>query len=260
MEQHSYAFEPEKPLIKNIATYKFVSLDEEWVRSMRCVIRAHCRAYDVWGTILLSTEGINIFVAGTVDSIEQIWSYITSFPMFSDMVYKESYTEIIPFDYLHVKIKKEIIPMGHNIRPEEFTAPRVYATELKQWLDEGRDVVLLDTRNTYEIEHGTFENAMIMPIGEFRTFPTFVEKLDESLKDKTIVTFCTGGIRCEKAGAYMIEQGFNNVFQLEGGILKYFEEVGRDHYNGNCFVFDGRVAVDPALHAVFDNGSSDSSD
>ncbi|MBL7997307.1 MAG: sulfurtransferase [Candidatus Kapabacteria bacterium] len=242
--------------ILNIAAYKFVSLTPEFIRSWRPVLRSYCRAYGLKGTVLLSTEGINLFLAGEDDNLHALLAYIRSHEPFADLQWKESFSSSIPFTRILVKLKKEIIPMGHNINPTEFTAPRVTPAELKQWLDTRNDIVMLDTRNTYEYERGTFANAMTMDIEHFRTFPAFVEQLDESLKDKTIVTFCTGGIRCEKAGAYMVEKGFTNVYQLDGGILKYFEDVGEAHYDGNCFVFDGRGSLDPALHAEFFANSS----
>jgi len=241
------------PTILNISTYKFVSLTLEQITEWRPVWRAECISRGLLGTILLSTEGINVFLGGAPDDINGFWQYLTSIEYFSDMEYKPSYSHSIPFKRMLVKLKKEIIPMGHNITPHLFTAPRVKPNELKQWLENNNDVVLLDTRNQYEIEYGTFDNALTFDIKHFRTFPDYVAKLNPELKDKTIVTFCTGGIRCEKAGAYMIEQGFSKVYQLDGGILKYFEDTGGAHYNGTCFVFDGRVSLDPALQPEEDN-------
>jgi RluA family pseudouridine synthase len=153
-----------------------------------------------------------------------------------------------------VRIKKEIIAFGvEGIRPGVRTSPKLSAVALKQWLDEGREIALFDTRNDYEIKLGTFRGAIPAGIDHFRDFPAAVEKLPESMKDRPIVMFCTGGIRCEKAGPYMESQGFHEVYQLDGGILKYFEEVGGAHYEGECFVFDQRVGVDPALR---ETGSS----
>ena len=147
-----------------------------------------------------------------------------------------------------VRIKKEIIAFGvDGINPARRTSPKLPAAMLKQWLDEGRKVTLLDTRNDYEIKLGTFRGALPAGIDHFRDFPQAVAQLPESLKDEPVVMFCTGGIRCEKAGPYMESQGFRNIHQLDGGILKYFEECGGAHYDGECFVFDQRVGVDPAL-------------
>ncbi len=243
---------PDKPIL-NISTYKFVSLDENWIREIRMDLRAKCREIGVFGTIILSTEGINVFLAGTESQVDAAWSLILAMEPFSDMTYKPSWSETIPFKRMKVKLKKELVPMGHNIDPAKWTAPRVSAVELKQWLDQGKEVILLDTRNNYEVEYGTFENAKLLDIEQFRNFPALVATLDPDLKNKCVVTFCTGGIRCEKAGAYMVEQGFKDLYQLDGGILKYFEEVGEDYYKGGCFVFDDRISLDPALQAEIES-------
>ncbi len=245
-----------KPIL-NISAYKFVTLDPEWIRSIRMEIRSICRERGLRGTIILSPEGINVFLAGSDEQVNGIWDLLRSYPPFADIEdYKPSYSDSTPFKRMKVKIKQELVPMGHNIDPAKWTAPRVSAKELKQWLDEGRDLVMIDTRNTYETEYGSFDKALLLDIKHFRTFPKFVSELDPELKKKTIVTFCTGGIRCEKAGAFMVEQGFENTYQLDGGILKYFEEVGEDHYRGGCFVFDDRISLDPALNAEFDHEST----
>jgi len=157
-----------------------------------------------------------------------------------------------------VKIKKEIIPMGDpEIRPSEFTAPYLPPADLKTWMDEKRDFLLLDTRNDYEIAVGTFEGAKDLGISHFRDFTRATEKLttegfNEVSKDQPIVTFCTGGIRCEKAAALLVKQGFKNVYQLEGGILNYFEQCKDVHYQGQCFVFDWRLAVNGDLQPQSD--------
>lgn len=233
-------------MILNIAFYKFVKLDNLPVRRM--MLRARGEALGLKGTILLSEEGINGFLAGSEESIRDLQSELRESREFSDLVFKESVSEEIPFTRMLVKIKKEIIPMGiQTIVPEERTAPRVTPKELKAWLDQGKDFVLLDTRNDYEIKLGTFEKATDFGLQHFRTFPEALKKAPEEWKKKDIVMFCTGGIRCEKATAYAEEIGYKNVYQLDGGILKYFEDVGGDHYKGECFVFDQRVAVDAAL-------------
>src|SRR6185503_15646103 len=134
------------------------------------------------------------------------------------------------------------------IDPARRPSPKLAARTLKQWLDECRPVTLLDTRNDYEVKLGTFKNARPIGVDHFRDFPDAVRRLPSELKEQPIVMFCTGGIRCEKAGPFMEREGFKNIFQLEGGILKYFEECGGAHYDGECFVFDQRVGVDPSLH------------
>jgi UPF0176 protein len=153
-----------------------------------------------------------------------------------------------PFNRMLVRIKKEIIAFGvEGIDPATRTSPKLPATTLKQWLDEGREIVLLDTRNDYEVKLGTFKNAIPIGVDTFRSFPDAVGRLPDGMKDRPVVMFCTGGIRCEKAGPFMEREGFKQVYQLEGGILKYFEDCGAAHYEGECFVFDQRVGVDPAL-------------
>lgn len=233
---------------KNIAAYKFVTTEESFIQDIRLPLRQALRDLGTRGTVLLSTEGINLFLCGTPEVIDQSWKLITSYPPYSDLTYKESYSSYVTFNRMLVKLKKEIIPSGDpDIAPHNYTGPHVSAETLHSWLSEGRDVVLLDTRNDYEVKLGTFKNAIDLDIDTFRSFKDAVTKLDESIKEKPIVMFCTGGIRCEKASPMMLEMGFKEVYQLDGGILKYFETVGGDHYDGECFVFDHRVAVDSEL-------------
>jgi UPF0176 protein len=225
------------PLI-HIAGYKFTPLDLDNLPSLRTQLKAACAALQIKGTILLSPEGINIMLAGTSDAIQAIKHHLPN-----DIRFREIPCEIMPFKRLLVKLKKEIISMGApGLLMEQAPATRITAQELKQWLDENRDVVLLDTRNDYEIEAGTFENAIDPHIKHFRHFPDAVANLDPTLKEKPVVAFCTGGIRCEKAGLALQQQGFKQVYQLDGGILRYFDECGQAHYNGKCFVFDERIA------------------
>ena len=233
------------PII-NISCYKFVPLDN--LEDRRTALRRRAVELNLKGTVLLSHEGINLFVAGPPDSIHLFVDFLRSDPAFADLKPKESQNEYQPFNRMLVKVKKEIIAFGiDGVAPSQRTSPKLPAKELKRWLDEGRKVHLLDTRNDYEYDLGTFDNAIKMGLDHFREFPEGVSRLPEELKDEPIVMFCTGGIRCEKAGPYMEMAGFRNVYQLDGGILKYFEEVGGAHYNGECFVFDQRVAVDPSL-------------
>jgi UPF0176 protein len=232
--------------IVNIAAYKFVELDQ--LPQRREQIRELARKLDLKGTVLLSEEGINLFIAGTRATIDEFLAELRADSRLSDLPVKESLSERQPFTRMLVKIKHEIISFGvEGIDPRQRTSPKLPPEQLKQWLDEGRLVHLLDTRNDYEVEVGTFSNAHVLGIDHFREFPEAIDSLPASMKDEPIVMFCTGGIRCEKAGPLMQERGFRNVFQLDGGILKYFEECGGEHYDGDCFVFDQRVAVDPQL-------------
>jgi UPF0176 protein len=232
--------------IVNIAAYKFVALPD--LHSLRTRLLALCRSWELKGTILLSAEGINLFVAGAADKIDLLLAELRGISGLEDLQLKISETEHQPFTRMLVRVKKEIIAFGvEGINPGKHTSPKLAATELKQWLDEGRPVTLLDTRNDYEVKLGTFKNARTIGIDYFREFPDAVRKLPPELKEQPIVMFCTGGIRCEKAGPFMEREGFKHIFQLEGGILKYFEQCGGAHYDGECFVFDQRVGLDPSL-------------
>jgi UPF0176 protein len=232
--------------ILNIAAYKFVSLDP--LPSLRDALKSRCLALNLKGTILLAPEGINLFLASGEDNIAAFKHELADDARFSDMLFKDSRSETQPFGKLLVKIKQEIIPFGKpDINPAKQPAERLSAQTLKAWLDDGRELVLLDTRNAFEIKHGTFKNATDFAIDHFRNFPRAAEHADPSLKEKTIVTFCTGGIRCEKAAPYLIQQGYKHVYQLDGGILKYFEQCGKSHFDGECFVFDERIALDADL-------------
>ncbi len=233
--------------VVNIAAYKFVTLDR--LEERRTVLRALTERLGLKGTILLSEEGINSFLAGSRQAIDEYLSTLRQEPEFADIEVKESLSDDQPFSRMLVRIKKEIIAFGvDGIDPREKTSKRITAKELKQWYDEGREFTILDTRNDYEIELGTFKNAIPAGVNHFRDFPEAVEKLPEEFQDRPVVTFCTGGIRCEKAGPFMEQAGFRDIYQLDGGILKYFEECGGEHYDGDCFVFDKRVALDPELN------------
>lgn len=232
--------------VTNISAYRFAPLTD--LKALRSRLLDIGRALGLKGTILLSTEGINLFLAGQPEAIESLVAELRALPGLADLAPKYSASAEQPFRRLLVRIKKEIIAFGvEGIDPALHSSPRLSARELKQWLDEGRPVTLLDTRNDYEIKLGTFKGALVPGIDHFRDFPAAVRRLPESLKKQPVVTFCTGGIRCEKAAPLLEREGFEQVWQLEGGILKYFEEVGGAHYEGECFVFDQRVGVDPAL-------------
>jgi len=233
--------------IVNIAAYKFAALTE--LPSLRSRLLGLCRGWQLKGTILLSEEGINLFVAGQDREINCLLAELRAVPGLGDLTPKISLTEHQPFRRMLVRLKKEIIAFGvAGIAPARRTSPKLSARELKQWLDEGRPITLLDTRNDYEVKLGTFKHALAIGIDHFRDFPAAVRKLPPALKEQPIVMFCTGGIRCEKAGPFMEQEGFKNIFQLDGGILKYFEECAGAHYDGECFVFDQRVGLDPELH------------
>ena len=230
----------------NISAYKFTPLND--LAALRQRLLEVSAAAELKGTILLSPEGINFCVAGTRANTDLLLDEIRTVPGLEILPTKESESADQPFNRMLVKIKREIIAFGiDGIDPARQPTRKITATTLKQWLDEGRPVTLLDARNDYEIRMGTFRGAMPARTRHFREFPDAVRKMPEAMKDQVVVTFCTGGIRCEKAGPFLEQAGFKNVLQLDGGILRYFEECGGAHYEGECFVFDRRVGVDPHL-------------
>jgi UPF0176 protein len=233
----------------NIAAYKFSPLTD--LQAWRERLRTQCKLWKLRGTILLSPEGINLFVAGGRTEIESLLVLLKAIPGLEGLQAKLSVSDHQPFNRMLVRIKREIIAFGvPGISPGLKTSPKLAPQELKRWLDEGRPITLLDTRNDYEVKLGTFKNAVTLGIDNFRNFPAAAQRLPEDLKRRPVVMFCTGGIRCEKAGPYLEGIGFEHVFQLDGGILKYFDDCGGEHYDGECFVFDKRVALDPHLAAT----------
>jgi UPF0176 protein len=234
------------PQVINIAGYKFTPLGD--LGKLRKRLLEVCKEKNLRGTILVSAEGLNVFVAGGQGGIDALLAELRAIPGLADFTPKISASDHQPFNRMLVRLKKEIIAFGiPGIEPGQRTSPKLAPQELKRWLDEKRPITLLDTRNDYEVKIGTFKNAVTLGLDHFRNFPAAVDRLPEELKQQPIVMFCTGGIRCEKAGPYMEREGFQQVFQLDGGILKYFEECGGEHYDGECFVFDQRVGVDPNL-------------
>tara|TARA_B100001093_G_scaffold177219_1_gene169866 strand:- start:2298 stop:3173 length:876 start_codon:yes stop_codon:yes gene_type:complete len=232
--------------ISNIAGYRFVDLPDR--DELRKPFKEVCTSLDLKGTILLAHEGINFFLAGSEPSLNGFIEFLNGDERFAGIRLKYSFTDYQPFNRMNVRLKKEIISIGlDHVQPARRTGPVISPTEFKQWLDEGREVAVLDTRNDYEIRLGTFQNAIDLDITSFRSFPKAIEQLPDSMKDIPVVMFCTGGIRCEKASVVMMDAGFRDVRQLGGGILGYFEEVGEAHWDGDCFVFDHRVAVNPEL-------------
>jgi UPF0176 protein len=235
----------------NIAAYKFISFDD--IEAQRPIFQAKCKELDLRGTILLTPEGINLFLSGPPAAITEFLSWLKSDARFADIEVKYSYSDEVAFKRMLVKLKKEIITMRMPlIKPEEGRAPSVDALTLKRWLDQGHDdagkpVVMMETRNAFEVDVGTFDNTLDYRINKFTEFPEVAAKHKDELAGKTVVTFCTGGIRCEKAAIHMKNIGYDSIYQLDGGILKYFEEVGGAHYHGDCFVFDYRTALNPKL-------------
>ena len=229
------------------ALYKFVTLEnfEEIRQPLLDVMLDN----DVKGTLLLAQEGINGTIAGTRQGIDNVLTWIKSDERLAELDHKESFEEFMPFYRTKVKLKKEIVTMGvEGIDPKEVVGTYV---KPKDWNDliSDPEVLLIDTRNDYEVGIGTFKGAVNPKTETFREFPEYVKENLDPNKHKKVAMFCTGGIRCEKSTAYLKEQGFENVFHLEGGILKYLEEVDKEEsmWEGECFVFDNRVAVDHDL-------------
>jgi len=233
--------------VVNIAGYRFVDLDDR--DELREPFLNRCEELDLKGTILLSSNGINFSLSGSQESVDRYLEFLESDERFIGIPLKVTYNDYQPFRRMLVRLKKEIISLGmDDIRPVEFTGQNIKPNEFQEMLDNEEEVIVLDTRNDYEVRVGTFKNAIDLKIPSFRDFPEAVSNLPEEYKKKPIVMFCTGGIRCEKASAVMLKSGFENVKQLEGGILDYFKDTDASHWDGNCFVFDDRVAVDKGLN------------
>ena len=233
--------------VVNIAGYKFEPLEDpiELVR----IYQQKCDELKLKGTMLISKNGINFSLAGTNEASETFISILEEDNRFLNIPLKVTYSETQPFRRMKVRLKKEIISLGRkDINPRELTGKRISPQDLKNLLDNKEDVLVLDTRNEYETRVGKFENAIDLNLDTFRDFPEAIESLPEEYKDKQIVMYCTGGIRCEKASAVMMKAGFADVKQLEGGVLDYFKETGGAYWEGDCFVFDERVALDKELN------------
>ncbi|RDI96918.1 sulfurtransferase [Dyella solisilvae] len=237
--------------IINLSAYRFVGLDD--LPALRERIHARCEALALKGTILLAPEGINLFLAGAQEPIDAFMNWLREDPRFAGLEPKVSVSDAVPFGRMRVRLKKEIITMRMPaIRPEGSRAPVVAPVTLQRWLaqgrdDEGREVVLLDTRNDYETDVGLFADAVDYRIASFTELPAALAADRARYEGKTVVSYCTGGIRCEKAALHMQDIGMERVYQLEGGILKYFEETDGAHWRGDCFVFDERGALDKNL-------------
>jgi UPF0176 protein len=230
------------------ALYKFVSLPD--YQAIKDPLTEVCQAAGIKGTLLLASEGVNGTIAGTRAGIDQVLAYLKSDERLESLSHKESFHDEMPFYRMKVKLKKEIVTMGvEGIDPLQVVGTYVAP---KDWnaLIADPDVVVVDTRNDYEYELGSFEGALNPNTKSFREFPQYVADNMNPEKQKKVAMFCTGGIRCEKSTAYMKEQGFEEVYHLHGGILQYLEDVPSDEslWNGECYVFDNRVSVDHDLN------------
>lgn len=229
------------------ALYRFVKLDD--YEALRQPLQDFLHSHHIKGTLLLAREGINGTVSATREAIDALRAYLEADPRFKGIDYKFSYDDSQPFYRAKVKLKKEIVTMGiEGIDPRQVVGTYVHPRDWNALIS-APDVLLVDTRNEYEVQIGTFKNAINPHTKSFREFPAYVKQHLDSQKHKKVAMFCTGGIRCEKSTAYLKERGFNEVYHLQGGILKYLEEVPKDKslWEGECFVFDNRVTVNHAL-------------
>ncbi|MGR6740553.1 sulfurtransferase [Microbacterium sp. F1-18] len=238
--------------VLNVSAYLFTHIADP--AALRDVLRERAEGAGLKGTILLAEEGVNLFLAGAESAVREFLDDLRADARFAALTAKESWSDEQPFGRMLVKVKREIIRMDRpTIRPADERAPSVTPGDLRRWLDQGhddsgREVVLLDTRNAFEVEYGTFAGTVDWRIERFTQFPDAAAAHHDQLAGKTVVSFCTGGIRCEKAAIVLREEGVD-AYQLEGGILGYFEREGGAHWNGECFVFDERESLAPDLSA-----------
>ena len=237
--------------ILNISCYLFVSLPD--TAALRDRLEARAEALGLKGTVLIAEEGINLFLAGPAEDVNAWVDELRADARFATLTPKESWSAVQPFQRLKVKVKPEIIRMNRpTVRPDQAPrAPALAPATLLRWLDQGhddngREVVMLDTRNGFEVDAGAFDGAIDWRLDKFSDFPDALAAHRDELVGKTVVSYCTGGIRCEKAAMVLEAQGLT-AWQLDGGILKYFEDTGGKHYHGNCFVFDDRRGVNADL-------------
>ena len=236
------------PPFLNLSTYAFVALGN--LPARRDALHRLGTAHGLKGTVLLAEEGINLFVAGAEPGARAWLAALREEPVLAALDAKESWSDTLPFRHLRVKVKAEIIRMNQpQVRPSRGRAPAVDAATLARWLDAGRDdqgreLLLLDTRNGFEVDAGAFQNAVDWRLQKFSDFPAALAAHREQLAGRTVVSYCTGGIRCEKAALAMRDAGLDHVYQLDGGVLRYFEHLpDAPHWLGRCFVFDGRESL-----------------
>lgn len=249
--------------ITNIAGYQFTAIDD--VTDVFQHTQSICSHTHIKGNIFISPEGINLGLASSQSDIEYFLQKLDKLCGLNNLLLNTTYSNSIPFKRLLIKIRSELVPtqslaaehpsssttkpLLKNIDSFENKAQYISNDELKEWLDQGKDITLLDMRNTFEVDLGSFENAIHLNIRNFRDIIQLETKINELPKDKPLVTFCTGGIRCEKGANILAQNGFKQVFQLEGGIIKYIEKYKNNHWHGECFVFDDRVCLDTNLQA-----------
>jgi len=222
--------------------YKYAELDD-----LEAFMKEHqefCSANNIKGRVFVATEGINGTVSGRVSDIEKYKSNLRSYPQFSDIIFKEDEVDVMAHSKMHVRVKKEIVHSGLNETSLENGGKRLSPEELFEFYESGKDFIIVDARNWYESTIGRFKNAVTPQMKNFRDWRKAVDDL-KKFKDKTVVTYCTGGIRCEKASAYMVEQGFKDVYQLDGGIVTYAKKFPDTYWEGAVWVFDERYVYEP---------------
>lgn len=246
-------------MVLNLAAYQFVAIAD--VAALVLSLRQRLDAAGLLGSVLVAPEGVNLFLAGSALPMRDFVDWLRQDPRFAEITVKWSESAAVPFRKLLVKAKREIITFRQGgLDPTAARAPTVAPATLARWIargcdDGGRPIALLDTRNQQEVAFGSFDHAITLPISKFTELPAALEAHRSELHDRTIVSFCTGGIRCEKAALWMQQAGYEHVVQLDGGILGYFEQVGGYGYRERCFVFDERVALDPALKPLDEAGA-----
>lgn len=234
--------------ILNVAFYHFKNIEDP--RALKDRLERALADSSIRGTLILAPEGINGVWAGEEAAVRAALHLLQE-NGFLDLKWKESFSDSIPFAKLSFKLKPEIVTFRvPELSPPPATAGRIRPKELAEWYDQGRDFVVLDTRNEYEVKLGKFEGAHSLAVDHFVDLAEAAKQMPDEWRNKPVVTYCTGGIRCEKAAPYLSALGFSEVYQLDGGILGYFEAVGGKHWEGECFVFDQRVALDPELRAT----------
>lgn len=234
------------PIVTHIAGYRFVPVEDTQATLLE--IEGFSHGLGILGTVFLASEGINISIAGNLLAVLTFRQRLAQDPRFCGIKFHETYCQQVPYSKLNFKTKKELVPLGvETVRAGESEQQYLSPAKLKQWLDEGRDFNLIDMRNTFEYEIGSFATAQHLNLKKFKTLKQRQEEVSQLDKEKPMVTFCTGGIRCEKAAPYMQSQGFKNVYQLDGGIIEYLRQTGGSHWQGNCFVFDERITIDSQL-------------
>jgi len=240
--------------VLNIAGYRFTALED--LPALRAALDAAARRLSLTGTIILAPEGINLMLAGAPGEVERMIEAVRRCTGVAELPLRRSWSAQPPFKRMRIRTKAEIVALKRpDLRPDRAAAPRIDAPQLNQWLDEGRDILLLDTRNRFEVEMGTFRGAHHLNLRSFSDLPAAAAAAELQHEHRTIVTFCTGGIRCEKAALLMMELGAPRVVQLDGGILGWFSACGSRHFEGDCFVFDERSGVDAALAPIAPAGA-----